>query len=97
MWYVSSKYHLKFQSNTIFAYVTKYLLNNNTTHIPVSVSKTFVKCVIYSHPLFMLFSQPNVSCVTKTVYSKYIFTTINIIYHRSNITLKTYFKNIIIK
>ncbi len=60
-----SKYHLKFQSNTIFAYVTKYLLNNNTTHIPVSVSKTFVKCVIYSHPLFMLFSQPNVSCVTK--------------------------------
>ncbi|EES97153.1 hypothetical protein HMPREF0774_1068 [Staphylococcus aureus subsp. aureus TCH130] len=45
----------------------------------------------------MLFSQPYISCVTKTVYSKYIFTTINIIYHRSNITLKTNFKNIIIK
>ena len=40
----------------------------------------------------MLFSQPYVSCVTKTVYSKYIFTTINIIYHRSNITLKQILK-----
>lgn len=88
----SSKYHLKFQSNTIFAYATKYLLNNNTTHIPVSVSKTFVKCVIYNHPLYMLFSQPYASCVTKLFTANTIFTTINIIYHRSNITLKQILK-----
>ena len=48
-WGISSrKYHLKFQSNIIFAYLTIYLLNNKITHIHTKTSKILVISFMYS-------------------------------------------------